>query len=135
MSEERKFEPEELILVDTHELGGCERWEPAIYIEQLFGEQRHLVEVMENGRKVTHAYHIGRLRHAKEAYELEVKYEVYADNWRGSDVLSYDGVNGEAGALENAKSWSLETDNDVIVDRVVFGGDRKYAVYSKGEKK
>lgn len=134
MSEERKFEPEELILVDTHELVGYERWEPAIYLGQL-DEQRHLVEISVNGKRETRAYKTMCLRHSDEAYELEVKYEVYADNRKGSDVLSYDGVKGEAGALENAKSWSLETDNDVIVDRVVFGGHRRYALYHKGEKK
>lgn len=131
---ERKFVPEELILVDNHELVDHERWVPGIYLERL-DEQRHLVEIMVNGKREVRGYKTMCLRHADEAYDLDVKYEVYADCWRGSDLLSYDGVDAEPKALAEAKKWSTESENEIVVDRIVVSGSHPYRTYVKGEQK
>lgn len=124
--EQKKFAPEELVLVDTHEMSDHERWEPGVFVEKL-PDGRNLVELMDGERKVTLAYPDKCVRHAKDAYSLKVKYEVYVDSFRGSDVLTYDGYSKDK-ALKSAEDWALKlgglSDDDVAVDHVVVGGYR-----------
>jgi len=122
--EQKMFSPEELVLVDTHALINHERWEPGVYVEAL-PNGMHLVEVMKNGRKATLAYPDFCVRHASEAYDLEVRFEVYVDSFNGSDVVTYEGVDGEKKAIKGAEDWTNQANApkyDVVIDRVVIGG-------------
>ena len=121
--EQRSFTPEKLILVNVNELVDHEKWVPGIYAMQL-DAQRHFIEIMENGERVTRICNTIDIKHADEAIDFKIRYEVYAEYY-GSNCEYHEGVNAKEAAYKDAQEWSSQENCkrvQIIVDRVLIGG-------------
>ena len=128
----QEFKPDELVLVNVHENDTHEKWVPAIYREQLDGLS--IVEMMKDSERKLITYPTSRIMHSEDAYDFKVHYEVYADVWRGTDVLKFEGLVAEQEATIEAQAWSKAISNkaDIVVDKVLIGGEHVVRYKTEG---
>ena len=127
----KTFSKDELILVDIAEKADQEKWVPGIYGCEL-PNGNHIVDVTIDGERVERAYPTKCIKHSDEAYMLSVKFEVYVDSYRMSDVETFEGIGAEDKARQAAEEWAGQEfcppSDDIVIDRVVVGGIHRFAV-------